>query len=41
MKAKEREQIQDEYMSDEADVIVATCAFGMGVDKPNVRFMFH
>ncbi|HVW85083.1 MAG TPA: helicase-related protein, partial [Bryobacteraceae bacterium] len=32
---------QDEFMADKYDVIVATSAFGMGVDKPNVRFVFH
>ena len=41
MAAKERERIHDAFMADEFDVIVATIAFGMGVDKPNVRFVFH
>jgi ATP-dependent DNA helicase RecQ len=41
MAAGERTRIQDAFMSDEADVIVATTAFGMGVDKPDVRFVYH
>jgi ATP-dependent DNA helicase RecQ len=41
MKASERKQVQAAFMADEAEVIVATVAFGMGVDKPNVRFVFH
>lgn len=41
LKSKEREQIQTAFMSDQLDVIVATIAFGMGVDKPNVRFVCH
>ena len=39
--AGERARIQEAFMSDAADVIVATTAFGMGVDKPNVRFVYH
>ncbi len=41
LKAKERDAIQDRFMSGDAPVIVATNAFGMGVDKADVRFVYH
>ena len=41
MRPREREEAQQSFMADESDVIVATTAFGMGIDKHSVRFVFH
>ncbi|HEY0760327.1 MAG TPA: RecQ family ATP-dependent DNA helicase [Acidisarcina sp.] len=41
LRAKERHAIQDRFMQGEAEVIVATNAFGMGVDKADIRFVYH
>lgn len=41
MKAADRSRVQDGFMSGELDVVAATSAFGMGIDKPDVRFVAH
>lgn len=39
--AGDREHIHELFLDDKLDVVVATTAFGMGIDKPNVRFVVH
>ncbi|MGH2688650.1 MAG: RecQ family ATP-dependent DNA helicase, partial [Actinomycetota bacterium] len=41
MRAADRRAAQDAFMGGAVEVMVATTAFGMGIDKPDVRFVFH
>ena len=41
LRAADRERVHRQFLDDELDVVVATSAFGMGIDKPNVRFVLH
>jgi ATP-dependent DNA helicase RecQ len=41
MEPLERERVQDSFLAEELDVVVATVAFGMGIDRSDVRFVVH
>jgi len=41
MRAADRERVHEQFLAGDLDVVVATSAFGMGIDKPDVRFVAH
>lgn len=41
MSSKERSKVQEDFIKDRVQIIVATIAFGMGIDKSNIRYVIH
>ncbi len=41
MKTRDRERMQEEFMRGDHQVMIATKAFGLGIDKPDIRFVYH
>ena len=41
MKTAERDSVQELFMEDQVNIVVCTKAFGMGIDKPNIRYVIH